>query len=147
MPEHSGSERQLNGSIKKVGIWFGIAVGFITVVSFWRGVPTREDMNRIDDNIRSDINNIRRDMDNIRSDMDSIRGDIRELREDYKRLQTAIDTKVDAASSEIRTEVNEGFADMKSLIHALRDELKEIKTEVRINRQNHLDHLAQHEKE
>ena len=86
-------------------------------------------------------------MDNIRSDMDSIRGDIRELREDYKRLQTAIDTKVDAASSEIRTEVNEGFADMKELIHALRDELKEIKTEVRINRQNHLDHLAQHETE
>ena len=140
MSEHSGSARQLNGSIKKMGIWFGIAVGFITVVSFWRGVPTREDMNRIDDNIRSDINNIRRDMDNIRSD-------IRELREDYKRLETAIDTKVDAASSEIRTEVNEGFADMKVLIHALRDELKEIKTEVRINRQNHLDHLAQHEKE
>ena len=54
-------------TLKKFGIWAAIAVAIVTVISFWRDVPTQSEMNTGFGLIRADIQALRQELTRIES--------------------------------------------------------------------------------
>ena len=54
-------------TLKKFGIWAAIAVAVVTVISFWRDVPTQSGMNTGFALIRADIQSLRQELTRIGS--------------------------------------------------------------------------------
>ena len=70
-----------------------------------------------------------------KGDIESLRGEIKSLRDEVRSDLEKVATK---------EEMKKEFDDMKISISSLRRELDDVKTDVRANTQNHVNHLARH---
>ena len=121
--------------LKKIGIWLGIIVGVVTVAAFWTNIPTKSDMYRGDDNLQKAITKVE---DNLQEAIAKVEYN---LRAEMKSGDTAIHREMQA----IREEMNRGFSNITALTELYLQESKELKTDVRANAQNHVNHLEHHE--
>ena len=154
--------------LKKIGIWLGIIVGIVTVAAFWTNIPTKNDMYRGDDNLQKqikevDVNlqkqikevdvNLRKQIkevdENLQKQIKEVDQNLQEsitrvetnLREEMKSRDAAIVREMQA----IRDEMNKGFNNITAMFELYLQESKELRTDVRANTQNHVNHLERHE--
>ena len=150
--------------LKKIGIWLGIIVGIVTVAAFWTNIPTKNDMYRGDDNLQKSIKevdvNLQKQIKEVDEDLkESIRSVEENLQTVEENLQKTIieveanlreemksrDASINREMQAIRDEMNKGFNNITAMFELYLQESKELRTDVRANTQNHVNHLERHE--
>ena len=161
--------------LKKIGIWLGIIVGIVTVAAFWTNIPTKNDMYRGDDNLQKsikevdvnlqkqikevDVNlqkqikevdedlqeSIRRVEENLQTVEENLQKTIIEVEANLREEMKSRDASINREMQAIREEMNKGFNNITAMFELYLQESKELRTDVRANTQNHVNHLERHE--
>ena len=116
----------MEGKIGRWQDWVQIAAIIGVGITIWLNVPTKGDISALRDELKGDIKALR----------DEIKGDIKALRDEIKSDVMKVATK---------EEMKKEFDDVIATISTLRREVDDVKTDVRANNQNHVNHLAKHE--
>ena len=124
-------KRAWNDVVQTIAIFAILATIVGGGIAFWTNVPTKGDIR----SLQGEINTLRGEINTLRGEINTLRGEIKSLRDEVRSDLEKVATK---------EEMKKEFDDVKLSISGLGRELDDLKTDVRANTQNHVNHLARH---
>ena len=134
----------MDALIEGFKIFAPIVVAIVAVIAFVWKVPSKKDMQRGDDALRTSMNNL---SDRIDANSDKMDANFQTTHMEISKLNDKMDANFQTVYADVR-KLNDKVESYSQATHERIDNAStELRAEIRTMNQNYIDHLARHEEQ